>query len=71
MEQCHKLPHHRLQSILTARKHKWGAPEHCSTELGGTREKMYDTILSTRLEKLKVTYNAVNVKPKELKLVRL
>jgi hypothetical protein len=71
MEQFQKLPGHRLQSILTARKLKWRAPEHWSAKLGGTQERIYDTILSTRLEKLKITYDAVKGEPKELKLVRL
>jgi hypothetical protein len=71
MEQFQKLPRHRLQSILTARKLKWRAPEHWSAELGGTQERIYNTTLSTRLEKLKITYDAVKGEPKELKLVRL
>jgi len=71
MEQFQKLPCHRLQSILTARKLKWRAPEHWSAELGCTQEKIYDTILSTRLEKLKITYDGMKGEPKELKLVHL
>jgi len=71
MEQFQKLPHYRLQSILTAWKLKWCAPEHWSAELGGTQERIYDTILSPRLEKLEITYDAVKGEPKELKLVRL
>jgi hypothetical protein len=71
MEQFLKLPHHRLQSILTARKLKWRAPEHWSAELGGTQERIYDTIFSTQLEKLKITYDVVKGEPKELMLVRL
>ncbi|KAF8537904.1 hypothetical protein BDD12DRAFT_806561 [Trichophaea hybrida] len=71
MEQFQKLPRHRLQSILTARNLKWRAPKHWSAELGGTQERIYDTILSTRQEKIKITYNAVKGEPKESKLVRL
>jgi hypothetical protein len=52
-------------------KVKWRAPEHWSAELGGTQKTIYITILSTRLEKLKITYDAVKGEPKELKLVRL
>jgi hypothetical protein len=69
MEQFQKLPCHRLQNILTARKLKWRAPEHWRAELGGTQERIYDTIFSTRLEKLKITYDAVKGEPNELKLV--
>jgi len=65
------LPRPRLQSILTATKRKWCAPEHWSAELGGTQKRLYDTILSTRLEKLKITYDAVKGELKELNLVHL
>jgi len=71
MEQFQKLPRHRLQSILTARKRKWRAPEHWSAELGGTQERIYNTIHSTQLDRLKITYDAVKGEPKVLKLVRL
>jgi len=71
MEEFQKLPCHRLQSILTARKLKWCAPDHWSAKLGGSQERICDTILSTRLETLKITYHAVKGEPKELKLVRL
>jgi hypothetical protein len=71
MKQFQKLSCYRLQSILTARKYKWCAPEHWSAESGGTQERIYDTILSTQLEKLKITYNKVKGEPKELKLVHL
>jgi hypothetical protein len=50
---------------------KWRAPEHWSAELDGTQERIYDTILSTRLEKLKITYDAVKGEQKEVTLVRL
>jgi hypothetical protein len=66
MEQFQKLFYHRLQSILTARKYKWCAPENWSAELGGTQERIYGTILSTQLEGLKITYNAVKSEPKKL-----
>jgi hypothetical protein len=52
-------------------KLKWRAPEHCSAKLSGTEQRIYDTILSTQLEMLKITYNAVKGEPKELKLVHL
>jgi len=71
MEQFQKLSSLRLQSILTARKLEWRAPEHWSAQLGGPQERIYDTILSTRLEKVKITFDAVEGEPKELKLVRL
>jgi hypothetical protein len=71
VQQIQKLRRQRLQSILTARKRKWCTPGHWSAELIGTQERIYDTILSTRLEKLKITYNAVKGEPNELKLVRL
>jgi hypothetical protein len=71
IKQFQKLSHCRVQSILTARKLKWRAPEHWSVELGDTQERIYDTIPSARLEKLKITYVAVNGEPKKLKLVRL
>jgi hypothetical protein len=71
MEQFQKLFRHMLQSILTARKLKWHAPNRWSDELGGTQERIYDTILSTRMEKFKITYNAVKCELKELKPVHL
>jgi len=71
MEQYQKLPRRRLQSILTARKLKWCVPEHWSAELRGIQDRIYDTILSTSLEKLEITYDAVRGQPKELKPVRL
>jgi len=52
MEQFQKFPRHRLRSILTGRKLKWRAPERWGAELGSTQERIYDTILSTLLEKL-------------------
>jgi len=60
-----------LQSIPTVWKAKSRAPEHWSTELGGTQERMYHTILSTRLEKLEITYDAVKGQLKELNLLHL
>jgi len=71
MEQFQKLPRHRLQSILTARKLKCRAPEHWSAELVATQERIYDIMLSTQLEKLTIPYDAVKGEPKEWKLVRL
>ena len=71
MEQFQKLPCHRPQSILTARKLTWDAPEHWSAGLGGTQDRIYDTILSTQLEKVKITYDAVQGEPKGLMLVHL
>jgi hypothetical protein len=71
MEQFQKLPGYRLPSILTARKLKWRAHEHCSAELGGTPERIYHTVVSTRLEKMTITYDAVTREPKELKLVHV
>jgi hypothetical protein len=50
MEQFQKLFRHRLESILTAWKRKWRAPEYSSAELGGTQVTIYDAILSIRLE---------------------
>ena len=69
MEQFQKLPCHRLQGVLTARKFKLRPPEHWSAELGGTQERINNTILSTRQERLEITYDVVKGEPQELKLV--
>jgi len=50
---------------------KWRAPKYCSAGLGGTQERIYDTILSTLLENLEIIYDAMKGEPKELKLVCL
>jgi hypothetical protein len=71
MEQFKKLPLHRQRSVLTARKLKWRGPKHWSAEMAGSQVRMYDTILSTRLEKVKITYDAVTGELKKLKLVHL
>jgi hypothetical protein len=69
MEYCQKLPHHRLKTILTAWKLIWGAHEHWSAELGGTQLAIYETNLSSWLDKLKIAYNAVQGELQELMLV--
>jgi len=54
MEQFQKLPHHRMHSVLTARKLKWRAPEHWSAECGGTQGRIYNTILSRSAKNISV-----------------
>jgi len=58
-------------SILTARKLKWHAPEYWSGKFVRIQDGIYNTFLSTRLEKLNITYDAVEGELKGMKLVHL